>query len=65
MRWATLPPEGMVEQAARLVEASRLEWVRLGGSLWGPCCPRADEHLHRLRRQAGHGGDLHRPVGVP
>ncbi|MEC3895968.1 DUF5753 domain-containing protein [Nocardiopsis sp. LDBS1602] len=30
VRWALLSPEGMVEQAARLVEVSRLERVRLG-----------------------------------
>ena len=30
VRWAVLPPEGMAEQAARLVEVSQLESVRLG-----------------------------------
>ncbi|MFB8768811.1 Scr1 family TA system antitoxin-like transcriptional regulator [Nocardiopsis alba] len=40
VRWATLPPEGMVEQAARLVEASRLERVRLGVIPLGTVLPK-------------------------
>lgn len=40
VRWAILPPDGMAEQAARLVEASSLERVRLGVIPLGTVLPR-------------------------
>ncbi|MFE1102383.1 helix-turn-helix domain-containing protein [Nocardiopsis alba] len=40
VRWAILSPEGMAEQAARLVEVSRLERVRLGVIPLGTVLPR-------------------------
>jgi transcriptional regulator with XRE-family HTH domain len=40
VRWAILPPEGMAEQLAHLVEVSRLGGVRLGVLPFGTVLPR-------------------------